>query len=479
MSGMNNTKRNGGRRHRIITTDHRYREGVSVMTDTSAGGPPQLPVTRTREFWPLMGYSIVLGVFGAFFSLAFLLVIGKGGKWYMTSSDTWWGGHWWWVAVTAAAGVVVGLLRNWTKLPGKTPSLIDDLHAAHVEPSVVPGILAVSAISLIGGASLGPEQALGTAGGWAGGWIARRRGLNTDDSKVNTLAGSSGAYGGLFSAALIVVAFIVEVASPGGRLYRKVLPATIIAGTVSFAIYYSIAGTVFLDKYAVPPVAYHDWELAAGVGFGLLAAILVLVLGIFMTASSTLFSRLKLPNFVKSTIGGVLFGVVGVALPLTMFNGSDQLEVVVSHGSALGFTLLAVLVLAKMFTFSVSVGSGFVGGPIFPSLFIGGTAGVAVHVLFPAVPLGLVFPCLLVAVLGALVAAPFSLVLMAVFLTRLGALQTAPVLLAVITAFLTVEGIRFLLALRKTRAQETVGDKPGGGRVETRAVTEEPGPSTG
>ena len=82
--------------------------------------PQELPVTRTREFWPLMGYSIVLGVFGAFFSLAFLWVIGKGGKWYMTSSDSWWGGHWWWVAVTAAAGVAVGLLRNWTKLPGKT-----------------------------------------------------------------------------------------------------------------------------------------------------------------------------------------------------------------------------------------------------------------------------------------------------------------------------------------------------------------------
>jgi H+/Cl- antiporter ClcA len=318
---------------------------------------------------------------------------------------------------------------------------------------VVPGILSVSAVSLIGGASLGPEQALGTGGGWAGGWIARRRGLDPDDSKVNSLAGFAAAYGGLFSSVLIVVAFITEIASPGGKLYRKVLPATIIAGTVSFAIYYSIAGTVFLNAYAVPTVAYHDWELAAGVGFGLLAAILVLVLGIFMTVSSTVFSRLKLPNVVKSTIGGLLYGAVGVALPLTMFNGSDQLKVVASKGATLGFALLAALVVAKMFTFSVSVGSGFVGGPIFPTLFIGGTAGAAVHELFPAVPLGLVFPCLLAAVPGALIAAPFSLVLMAVFFTQLGALQTAPVLLAVITAFLTVGGVRFLLALGKTRAQ--------------------------
>lgn len=42
-----------------------------------------------------------------------------------------------------------------------------------------------------------------------------------------------------------------------------------------------------------------------------------------------------------------------------------------------------------MLTFAVSQGSGFVGGPIFPSLFIGGTAGVIVHQVIPGVPLGL------------------------------------------------------------------------------------------
>ena len=55
-----------------------------------------------------------------------------------------------------------------------------------------------------------------------------------------------------------------------------------------------------------------------------------------------------------------------------------------------------------MLTFAVSEGSGFVGGPIFPSLFIGGTAGVLVHQVIPGVPLGLAFTCLLAAVPGAL-----------------------------------------------------------------------------
>src|SRR5271165_4751617 len=335
----------------------------------------------------------------------------------------------------------------------QTAGLIEDLQAESVDMKLVPGIIAVSFVSLIGGASLGPEKALGTGGAGFAQWLARnrKRELDKEDAQVNTLTGFAGAYGGLFGTVLIVVMFILEVAKPGGRRAAKALPATIIAASVCFAIYFAVAGAVFLGLYAVPHFVYHGWQMAAGVGFGFLAAVITLVLGIFVQVSTALFTKMKLPNLVKSTIGGLLFGVVGVALPLTLFTGTDQLKVVLHKGPALGAALLGVLVLAKMFTFAVSQASGFVGGPIFPALFIGGTSAVTVHVLFPAIPLGLVFACMLAAVPGSLVSAPFSMVLMAAFLTHLGALQTAPVLLAVITAFLTIEGTKYLLTLQKRR----------------------------
>ena len=158
---------------------------------------------------------------------------------------------------------------------------------------------------------------------------------------------------------------------------------------------------------------------------------------------------LKAPATVKSTLGGAVFGIVGVALPLTMFNGSEQLKTVLKDAGTLGLGLLAAIVIAKMVTFAVSQGSGFIGGPIFPSLFIGGTAGVLVHQVIPGVPLGLAFTCLLSAVPGAVLPAPFSMVLMAAFLTQVGALQTAPILIAVVTAFLTMEAVKYFLASRK------------------------------
>lgn len=407
------------------------------------------PVTQHRDFWVLMGLAVALGVFGAAAGLIFIGVLDAGGSWYSDSDPGWFGGQWWWVAVGAATGLAVGLVRRLTHLPWKTPGLFDDLQTGHVDVGIVPGLVAVSTVSLVGGASLGPEKALGSMGGGAGSWIARRRGLGPEDAKVNTLAGFGGAYGGLFSSTVIVVLLILEVARPGGHRFTKALAANIVSSSVSFGIYFAIAGAVFLDEYQVPSYDFEDWQLLAGFLLGLFAAVVVTLLAAFMLGTARLVGRLKAPDLVTSTLGGLAFGLVGVALPLTMFNGSDQLGVVLDGEASLALGLLVATVIAKMFTFAVSQGTGFVGGPIFPSLFIGGTAGVIVHHVVPGVPLGLAFTCMLAAVPGALVSAPFSMVLLAAFLTQVGALQTAPIFIAVVTAFLAIESAKYVLTTRR------------------------------
>ena len=422
---------------------------VTPSTATPEKALPPL-VAQKRDFWVLIVYAVILGVFGAFAGLIFVGAITGGGKWYSDTHPGWFGGHWWWVAVAAAAGAGVGLLRRLTRLPWKTPGLFEDLQTEQVDVKLVPWIAAVSLVSLIGGASLGPEKALGTMGGGAGTWIARRRGLKTEDSQVNTLAGFAGAYGGLFSATVIVVMLIMEVARPGAQRFTKALAAQVVASSVSFGIYFSIAGAVFLGEYKVPQYKFEDWQLLAAIPLGVFAAVVVTLLAAFMLGAARLFERLKVPDIAKSVLGGVIFGVVGVMLPLTMFSGGDQLKTELSGaGTTLGLGLLVAALIGKMLTFGVSQGSGFVGGPIFPSLFIGGTAGIIVHQVIPGVPLGLAFTCLLAAIPGAMVAAPFSMVLMAAFLTQVAALQTASILIAVATSFLTMEGVKYFLASRK------------------------------
>jgi len=394
-----------------------------------------------------MAYALVLGVLGGLAGLVFLGVVGHGEKWNVVTNPHWLGGHWWWVAVTAAAGLVVGVLHRVLRVPDETPGIIAEIKTGEVDARLVPATVLISAVSLIGGASLGPEKALGSIGGGFGTWIANRRGLGIEDGQVNVLSGMAGAYGGMLSSPVIVVALILEVARPGANRFTKTLLTTIVASSVGFGVYFAVAGAVFLDIYKVPAYRFADWQLLAGVLLGLFSAVVVALL----VASIALATKLlaKVPGIARSTLGGLLFGVVAVLVPLTLFTGSAQLKTVLHDAGTLGVGMLALIVVAKIVTFAISQGSGFIGGPIFPSLFIGGTAGVFVHELIPGVPLGLAFTCVFAAVPGALVTAPFTVVLLAAFVSQVGALQTAPILIAVVTAFLAMEAVKYALVSRK------------------------------
>ena len=107
----------------------------------------------------------------------------------------------------------------------------------------------------------------------------------------------------------------------------------------------------------------------------------------------------------------------------------------------IGAGLIVAVVLAKILAMSIALGTGFIGGPVMPSLFIGGAAGIAVHVMVPDLPLGLAFSAMLVAVPGASVQAPFSMVLLATLTAGVGPADAAPAAIAVIVAYLATSGM--------------------------------------
>ena len=419
------------------------------MVSAAPGPAAAAPVTQKREFWVLMGYAVVLGVFGAFAGLVFIGVIKFGGKWYSDSDPGWFGGHWWWVAVAAAAGAAVGLLRRLTRLPQEVPGLFDDLQTEHVDPGLVPGMVAVSAVSLIGGASLGPEKALGAMGGGAGSWLAQRRALPKEDSQVNTLAGFAGAYGGLFSSTVIVVLLILEVARPGGQRLTKALAAEIVASSVSFGIYFAIAGAVFLDDYQVPSYKFQDWQLLAGIPLGLFAALLVTLLAGFMMASGAAVRPAQGPGHRQTSAGrrGIRDRRGGTAADDVQRQRSAQNGARPRRDPGPGparrhadredahLRRQPGQRLRRRPHLPVAVHRRNRRGPRPPGHPRRAT-GTGVHLPARRRPRG-----------GP--PAPFSMVLMAAFLTQVGALQTAPILIAVVTAFLTMEAVKYLLASRK------------------------------
>jgi H+/Cl- antiporter ClcA len=420
-------------------------------------------LTRSPGFWVIMRYAALFGIVLAFAALAYLALIEGGTKLWFTlpKNPGWLDGSLWWVAVTAGAGVLVGVLRRAFRLPLKLPGTVQELKDQRVEPATVPGAVAVSLVSLAGGASLGPEAGLGMMGGGLGTWLSERRKLSEEMRATNTLSGMSGAYGGLLSSPILATILVLEVARLKARRVADTLVASLLSSTVAFAVYFPIAGSTFVGIYTLPSFKYEDWQLLAAVPLGLAAGALGLITVVAIGLLSKLTAPLANRTILRSTIGGVAFGLVGVALPLTLFTGTDQLTTVIHDGAALGAGLLIAVVFAKMLVFALCEATGFVGGPFLVMLFIGGTAGTAAHVLIPGLPEGLAFTGMFAALPGSLVAAPFSLILLGALTTQIGTLQIAPVAIAVLTAYLAVSGTGTLMALaNRAHKPAAAGAKP-------------------
>ncbi len=423
--------------------------------EDSHSGSENLVLTRSPGFWLIVRYAILFGVVLAFAGLVFLgLVEGGTDLWFTLPDDPgWFDGSLWWVAVTAGAGVIVGALRRFFRVPVKTAGTVQELKDQRVEPSTVPGEVAVSLVSLAGGASLGPEDALGKLGGGLGTWVSERQKLSEDVRATNTLSGMSAAYGGLLSSPILASILTLEIARPKAARFGDTLVGGLLASSVAFAVYFPIAGSTFVGLYAAPAFKYEDWQLLAAVPLGLVAGALGLVIAIAIGGMAKLTAPLAKFTVLRPVIGGIAFGLVGVALPLTLFTGTDQLTTVIRDGAALGAGLLIAVVFAKILVFALCEATGFIGGPFLVMLFIGGTAGTTAHVLIPGLPEGLAFAAMFAAVPGSLVAAPFSLILIAALTTQIGTLQTAPVAVAVLTAYLAVSGSGALMSLARKRGK--------------------------
>src|SRR3954467_7401497 len=393
-----------------------------LMEERSSGSPEagstgmadSVAMTRTPGFWPVMRYAAVFGVLLAGGSLVFLTLLQGGTNlWFTLPKDPgWFDGSLWWVAVTAAAGLLVGVLRRVSRLPEDLPGTVEQIKAQQVDPAIVPGAVMVSLVSLAGGASLGPEDALGKLGGGLGTWLSRRHKVSTEMAETNALTGMAAAYGGLLASPIIATILVLELATLKARRLAETMVGCVLSWAVSFAIYFVIAGSTFLGIFDVPAYEYEDWQLFAAIPLGLVAGALALVTVVTIGLMKRLTAPLTRWPIARPVVGGIAFGLVGVVLPLTLFTGDNALPTVISDGAALGAGLLVAVVFAKMLVFAVCEATGFVGGPFLVMLFIGGTAGTVAHLFVPGLPEGLSFATMFAALPASLGAAPLSLILL-------------------------------------------------------------------
>ena len=144
---------------------------------------------------------------------------------------------------------------------------------------------------------------------------------------------------------------------------------------------------------------------------------------------------------IRSTLGGFLLGLLAVAIPTTIGLGTTQMSVVSQQAATIGILLLLVFALAKIIALSGALNFGFIGGPIFPLLFVGSCIGSIIHLIFPQIPLALALGCMIVAVPAAIVPIPLALAAIGIIVVGVPFTDALPIILSALVAFSITHGL--------------------------------------
>lgn len=399
----------------------------------------------------LLALAVLFGVGGG---IAALVVMGAInyliGLMFANTPFGWLGGQWWWIPLTAAGALLVTFLRQMWKVPDEVPGSIALAKQAWIEPrNVIPWTI-ISAVSLLTGASLGPSFTLIILGGGLGSWLVTRLRLQNEElaRQDYTLTGMAGSLGAAFSAPLFATVLASELSPTEKKHYVAAFFTQLIAATIGYLIYYGATGSTLLGSYELPQYDFQMIDLVYAVGLGVFSAVVLILFGIIRKLVTAAARPLR-NRYMQAAVGGALVGLVAYALPLTATAGSSQLAVETQNYATMSVGFITALLLGKMLAIALSQESGFLGGIVFPIIFIGGTAGVLVHTILPTIPIALSVSAMLAAVPGAFLNAPLSLILIAAGTVEVGPEALAPIGLAVISAHITLALIQAYIVRRQ------------------------------
>ena len=399
----------------------------------------------------LIFFALVLGGVSGLLVLLFMSITDTGTSFFFGDTGAgWWSGNWWWIPLTAVGGLLVSLLRKAWKIPPKVPGAIALANQAWVDPAQAPQLVIISAVSLIVGASLGPSFALVVMGGGLGSWLVGRLGeKDSEESKQEfALTGMASGLGASFTAPLFATILTSELSPTAKRNYVAAFIPQLIAATIGFAIFFSATGSSILGSYELPPYDFGIHHILIGALLGILSAFVLIIFALVKKLVTSAADLINNP-YVLGIVAGGLVGLIAFALPLTATSGSTQLATELQLSPVIGIGLITAVLFGKMFAIALSQSAGFLGGVVFPIIFIGGTAGVLVNHIFPEIPIALAVAAMLAAVPGAFLKAPLTLIFIAVGTVGIDPTAMIPIPIAVITAHLTISLIQTYITKKR------------------------------
>lgn len=273
------------------------------------------------------------------------------------------------------AGVVIVLLY---KLCGMekdkgTNCIISSVRKEDSPPLILaPLIFVTTAITHLFGGSAGREGAALQMGGSVGYFVGEKLKFDEKDKATATMCGMSGAFSALFGTPVAGSVFAMEITNVGIMNYSVIVPCVLCA----------VTGRLVVQSLGVLPSFY---KVSFVPQLSVIAVIKIVVLGILCAVVSKLFCMVLdkthslyekfIPNkLLASIVGGLEISVLTFVLGTGDYNGAGT---AIIEKALVGETEVYAFALKILFT-AITLGAGFKGGEIVPTLFIGATFGCAV-----------------------------------------------------------------------------------------------------
>ena len=389
--------------------------------------------------------AVYMGVYGALYAAI-----------WETNQDFVLSHRWTIPAGVLTFSLLVGLLQKYLRAPNALSGGFTETLKSEGPPEdyrTFPGALLTSLCSLLSGASVGPEGTIAVLVQDLAAWARARLRISAKAAQGFDVAALASAFNGVVGNPLFTGVLATEFRVGGAEGLRQ-LTWNLLAGAIGFSVYALLGLQSFASAVAFPPVeTLEPVYLLYAVLLGLLGAAVALVAGLLMRAFGALIPRLFGDRVVVRVLAaGAVIGLVGMAIPELLFSGEESIHRVIAAPERYGVGLLLLMALLKLALLGLSFKSGYLGGPVFPVLFACTMVGLALHLLFPAVPLSLLVLCIEGPAIALLLGAPLTAILLVALVGTADANELALLVLATAVGLLVGTALKDAMERRAPAA---------------------------
>ena len=309
--------------------------------------------------------SVILGIILGLVGTAFHLLVQKATDFRTQNSII--------IVFLPLCGAAIALMYKLCKMENDTGTniVLQSVRSREEFPRFrqAPLIFVSTVLTHLFGGSAGREGAALQLGGSIGNFIGKKLGLDDNDARIITMCGMSGAFGALFGTPLTAAVFSMEVVSVGVMYYAAIVPCVIAAITGSYiSSFFGIEATAF-SVTGIPGIL--PIPLLQCLVLGILCAFLSEIFCHSLHGSAMLYKKYMPNKIIRAAAGGALVAALTFALRTYDYNGAGMNII----QNAVGGNVRPEAFLLKIIFTALTLGAGYKGGEIVPTLFIGATFG--------------------------------------------------------------------------------------------------------